>query len=188
MMQRQRGITLLIALIMLVLMTLAAITSFNLGRSNLMVVSNQQHRDEAEASAKAALEEVLSKTAFSETPTTPFGTSNTKSYDANGDGNDDITVKVGETGNSKNPAPCIKNFTVLPADPSDTTSLGCASGVSQQFGIAGASTWGAQCADIIWEVTAIAEDSATEASVTAVMGIRIREDANKTVDSTKYCQ
>lgn len=187
-MLRQQGTTLIVTLIMLVLMTLAAVTAFNMGRGNLLIVSNQQHRDEAKASAIAALEEVLSKPAFSDTPDSPFGTTNSKTYDVNGDGNADITVKVGESADTKNPKPCIKNFTVLPADPSDTTSLGCASGVQQQFGIEGASTWGAQCADIVWEVTAVAEDSTTNATATAVMGIRVREDANKTVSTTNYCQ
>lgn len=187
-MRYAKGSTLIVTLIMLILMTLAAVTAFNMGRGNLLVISNQQHRDEAKASAVAALEEVLSKTAFSETPDMPLGTTNTKSFDVNGDGNNDVTVKVGDTGNASNPKPCIKNFTVLPADPDDTTSLGCASGVQQQFGIEGASTWGAQCADIAWEVTAVAEDTDTNANVTAVMGIRVREDANKTTSSTNYCQ
>lgn len=187
-MTHERGTTLIVTLIMLILMTLAAVTAFNMGRGNLLVINNQQHRDEAKASAVAALEEVLSKTAFSDTPESPFGTTNSKSYDVNGDGNADISVKVGNTADSNNPKPCIKSFTVLPADPNDTTSLGCASGVQQQFGIEGANTWGAQCADIIWDVTAVAEDSATNAKVTAVMGIRVREDANKTVSTTNYCE
>lgn len=186
-MKTQRGATLLVALIMLILMTLAAITSFNLSRSNLVIVGNQQHRSEALGSARAALEEVLSSTRFSDTPSSPLGTGTTKTYDVNGDGTADVTVVVGQSGSTTNPPPCIKSYQVLPVDPSDPTQLGCASGVAQQFGVEGGATWGAQCADIVWEVTAVATDITTGASVTAAQGILAREDANKTVNTANYC-
>lgn len=186
-MNAQRGATLLVALIMLILLTLAAITSFNLSRSNLVIVGNQQHRSEAVASAKSALEEVVSHTYFSDTPATPLGTTNIKTYDVNGDGTPDVTVTVGQTGSTANPPPCIKSYQVLPVDPNDPSQLGCASGVQQQFGVEGSATWGAQCADIVWEVTAAAEDSLTQASTVVAQGIRVREDANKTVNTANYC-
>ena len=97
---RQRGATLLVGLVMLVFMTLIAATSFNLGKSNLQLVGNEQHRIEASTSAKAALEEVLSRAYFSETPSTPFGTTNIKTFDVNGDGAADVTVTVGDSANT----------------------------------------------------------------------------------------
>lgn len=42
--QRQRGVTLLIALIMLIMITLMVVTSFNLGSGNLKIVANAQDR------------------------------------------------------------------------------------------------------------------------------------------------
>ncbi len=186
--QSQRGSTLIIVLIMLILLTLFAFTSFNLSKSNLKMVSNQQFRGEAVASANSAVEEVLSNTYFSDTPATPFGATNTKSYDVNGDGTADVTVIVGDPANpTTNPKPCVKSFQVLPVDPSDTTQLGCASQVQQNFGIEGGATWGAQCADVIWEITAVAQDTKTQASVTMAKGIRIRQDANSTTNPANYC-
>ena len=184
----QRGSTLIVVLIMLVLLTLFAFTSFNLSKSNLRLVSNQQFRGEAIASANSAIEEVLSSTYFSDTPATPFKTTNSKTYDVNGDGKPDVTVTVGDPANvTQNPPPCIKSYQVLPVDPSDTTALGCASQVQQNFGIAGGATWGAQCADVIWEVTAAAADTKTQASTTVAAGIRIRQDANTTTNAANYC-
>ena len=58
---RERGITLVTALIMLVLLTLVALTTFNVGKSNLQIVSNMQQRDEATAAAREVLEEVISR-------------------------------------------------------------------------------------------------------------------------------
>ena len=49
--RRQHGITLVTALILLVVLTLLALTTFNLGKSNLQIVSNMQQRDEAQAAA-----------------------------------------------------------------------------------------------------------------------------------------
>lgn len=185
-MKRQQGATLIVALIMLVLMTLAAVTSFNLGRGNLLIVANQQYRSEAEASAKAVLEEVLSHSYFSDNPAAPLGTSNTKTYDVNNDGSADVTVVVGVAGSTTNPLPCIKSFTILSTAESEAS--GCAAGELQQFGISGATTKVTQCADIVWEITAVAEDQATQASVIAVQGVRAREDVNKTVNTANYCQ
>lgn len=185
---RQSGATLLVALIMLVLMTLAAITSFNLGRSNLLVVGNQQHRSEAEASVKAAMEDVVSKTYFATAPTTPFGSTNSKSYDVNGDNTNDVTVTVGSSGSATNPVPCIKSYTKLSQlSPTDTSVLGCVSSAQQQFGVEGTTPYVLNCADIVWEVTAVATDTATQASVTAVQGINIRQDENETKNTANYC-
>ena len=65
---RQQGVTLIMALVMLVVLTLLALTSFNLTRSNLQIVSNMQQRDEAEAAAREVIEETISSTRFFETP------------------------------------------------------------------------------------------------------------------------
>lgn len=55
----QRGATLVIGLIMLVLITLMVTTAFNLSGTNLKSVANMQSRDEAIAAANNALEVVL---------------------------------------------------------------------------------------------------------------------------------
>lgn len=185
--RRQRGVTLLIGLIMLVLLTLLAVTAFNLSKGNMKAVGNMQNRNEAISTAKSAIEEVLSKTDFSANPATPFGTTNVKSYDVNGDGTTDMTVTVGSSGSTTNPPPCIKSYTILPADPADTTSQGCAASVQQNFGVAGGSTWGSQCADIVWEVTAVAADNVTGATSTVGQGIRLRDDASAAVNTANYC-
>lgn len=179
-MKKQKGITLLTALIMLILMMLAAVMSFKLGRSNSLIVGNQQARQVTTDVAKTALEEVISRQVFAETPATAFGSSNQKSYDINSDGNTDINVIL-------SPAPCIKNYAILPVDPDDTSSQGCVGSAQQSFGVEGAASWGTACADVIWEITAVATDTITETTSTAVQGVRVRQDANATVNSANYC-
>lgn len=55
----QRGVTLIIGLIMLVLITLMVTTAFMLSHTNLKSVGNMQFRDEAVAAANVAIEQVL---------------------------------------------------------------------------------------------------------------------------------
>ena len=68
--KRQRGATLIITLIMLVILTLFAVTGFNLSSVNLKVVGNFQQQKAMEAVAQQAIEQIISTaTPFSLTPT-----------------------------------------------------------------------------------------------------------------------
>lgn len=59
---KQGGISLIVGLIMLVLITLMVVTSFNIAGSHLMVVNNTQIQTELEAAANAAVEQAISST------------------------------------------------------------------------------------------------------------------------------
>lgn len=172
---RQRGATLLVAMVMLVVMTLLAVTSFNLGKGNLQMVGNMQTRVESANAAKAAIEEVISKD-FTITPSAALGSSNSKSYDVNGDGTADVTVTL-------TPAPCVmkaqlvKNAQLIMPEQS-----GCSTDEGQKFGIPGAVTGDSLCSDAIWQIQAVATDSVTQASRTITQGIAVRGQT-----SSSYC-
>lgn len=69
--KRQRGATLLVSLIMLVVLTLFAISAINLSSVNLRIVGNMQRKIEAEAAAQMAIEQVVGDLSnFSAAPTT----------------------------------------------------------------------------------------------------------------------
>lgn len=182
----QAGATLLVGLIMLVLMTLMAVTSFNLGRSNLLIVGNMQSRGESAESAKATLESVISSTHFTTNPNASLSggcATNAKCFDVNGDGNNDITVTL-------TPQPCIKKAQVVKnsqLDLSSATDLGCSTGVTQNLGVAGAVTGDSLCADTTWEITAVATDSTTQSSYTAVQGVAVRVDAASGTNAAYLC-
>src|SRR5205823_12777067 len=111
---RQRGATMIVSLIMLLLITLLAISSFTLGKGNLQIVGNMQQRQQAFAAAQAALATVISSTQFTTTPAdairNPCGAhtpcmngnvtidcnsvANTACVDINGDGVPDVNVAV----------------------------------------------------------------------------------------------
>ncbi|MES2125913.1 MAG: PilX N-terminal domain-containing pilus assembly protein [Pseudomonadota bacterium] len=172
---RERGITLIIALVMLVMLTLLALTSFNLGKANMQIVSNMQQRDEAIGAADAALEEVISSTRFFTSPEdaipTPCnGAANTRCIDTNGDGVPDVTVKL-----TPKPA-CVKAQAIKNSalDLTKADDVGCAVGSNQSFGVAGAVTGNSLCADSVWDVHAVATDVVTQAKVEVTKGISVR--------------
>jgi Tfp pilus assembly protein PilX len=67
----QRGATLIVGLVMLVLLTIMVSSAFTLSTINTKAVGNQQVREEAVAAADAALELVLSESAFYKTSARP---------------------------------------------------------------------------------------------------------------------
>ena len=84
----QRGATLIVGLIMLVLLTLVVTSAFMLSSGNLKAVGNMQFRDEAIAAANLAIEQVIS----SDFTTLPVGS--TVPVDIDQDGTDDYSVTV----------------------------------------------------------------------------------------------
>ena len=66
---KQKGATLFVALILLVIMTLFAISSINMGTVNLKIVGNMQATKSLDAVNQSALEQVISQSANFTTPT-----------------------------------------------------------------------------------------------------------------------
>ena len=185
---RQHGATLIVALIILILLTLFAVTSFNLGKSSLQTVGNAQSRNEAMAAAQQAVEEAVSTTRLFQTPNAVIlngvascndGAANTKCVDVNGDDTPDITVTLTPTPTCISATP-ILNSALNPSLPNDA---GCAIQAGQGFGVAGANTGGSLCSDSLWEVNAVAQDNITGAQYTVTQGIGVRV-ANDDVSAT----
>ena len=84
----QRGITLFVGLIMLVLITLMVTSAFTLSTSNLKSVGNMQARDEAIAAANQAIEHVLSS------PFTTAPAAEEINVDINNDGVTDYVASI----------------------------------------------------------------------------------------------
>lgn len=171
---RQAGATLLVSMIFLVLMTLFAVTTFNIGKGNLQVVDNRQRHNEAMAAAQEAIEDATSTTRLFESPNNiylkPCSGSNTKCMDTNGDGKTDVVVRL-------TPAPnCVKAATVknISLDVTKSDDAGCLVGAAQSFGVAGAVTGDSLCSDSLWEINAEAVDTQTQAKVVVTQGVAVR--------------
>jgi len=172
---RQRGFVLVVALVMLVMLILLALSSFNMVKGDLQIVSNMQQRNEAVAAATQTLEEVISSPRFITTPNDALaspcnGAANTRCVDSNGDGKPDVTVTLA-------PAPhCVKAQAIKNSalDVTKADDIGCSLGGNQAFGVAGAVTGDSLCDDSVWEAHAIATDNVTEAKAEATLGISVR--------------
>lgn len=175
---QQRGLTLIVSLIILVLMTLLAVTSFNMEKNDLNVVGNMQQRIQASDAARTVLETTYSSPTFLNTPSSAIigncggaTVANSDCFDVNGDGSDDVKVAI-------SPAPtCVMAQTILNStlNLSNQDDLGCAVGISNQAGIVGASTSGASlCANTVWELNAVATDLASGAQSTVTAGAAAR--------------
>lgn len=186
--KRQAGTTLVIGMIMLVLMTLLAVTSFNLGRGEFQIISNMQFQSEAASAAQMALEQVVSNLNFTSSPANVFATpcsgANTICFDNNGDGTNDVTVTIKSRSDPARPvcvaAKIIKNASLVLSNPDD---LGCAAGAGQSFGVVGTATGDSLCADSVWDVQAEAVDSVTQAKATITQGIAVRVSSDNIINS-----
>lgn len=153
--RQQRGSTLLVGLIMLVLLTLVAVSAINSTTTSVQMVGNAQFREEATAAAQKAIEKVISTGDFRNTIPPP------QTININGVANYTVTFS---------PAPSCVSF--KPVDPTDpTTPPECASSI------------GAVCFWTVWDIRAVVEDPATGASVAVHQGIRTVAGLNAGVAS-----
>lgn len=169
----QRGVALLMGLIMLVVMTLFAVTIFKLGKGGLQIVGNMQLRNQAQAAAQSAIEEVLSTATFVTTPANAIrspcgGVANKICVDVNGDGVTDVNVVVTPTCVS------VKIIPVAALSFSNANDVGCLVGLSQEFGVSGASNNDSLCANMLWDINAVATDPINNAQFSVNQGVAVR--------------
>ena len=168
----QRGVTLVVGMIMLVLITLLVLASFHLGRNNLEIVGNAQQRNEALAAAQQTIEAAVDSPLLTSSPGSIFPTpcsgwpANTLCYDVNADGTNDVVVQI-------TPAPTCVKGQVIPltslslTDPNDQP---CRIQVQQCFGQEGCASTGSSCANSLWDIRAVAQNLAPNGTSAASRG------------------
>ena len=140
----QRGSTLLISLIMLVLLTLMAFSAIESTTMGMQVVGNAQFRAEATSAAQQAIEKVISSTAF----TTTAPTAQTISVN-----NSNYTVTF-------SPAPTCSQYQVVVSATEKNLPTECyASEVNL-------------CYRTVWDITAVVDDLNTGVKVTVHQGVK----------------
>ncbi len=142
----ERGATLVMSLILLVLITLIVTTAFTLSTTNLKAVANMQARDEAIAAANKAIEQVFSST-FTAAPT-----AEAINVDIDNDSTTDYVVNIATP-------TCIRATLDTPPTVS-SVSLGTA--------LSSVSTW-----NTVWDVEAEVEDNRSGARTIVNAGIRV---------------
>lgn len=177
---RQRGATLVMALIFLVLLSLFAVNAFLGATSGQRIVGNMQSRQESQAAAQTVIEQVLSSEAFARQPAAVASAP--------------VTVTVGGVAYTVRltpPPSCYRVRTVKNSE-LDATIAGdrscMRSGSLQQPGVEQSSAQltgqvadTSLCADTEWNIRAQVTDGRTGAQMAVHQGVAIRmaeSDAN----------
>ena len=146
----QRGATLIVGLIMLVLITLVITAAFMISSGNLREVGNMQFRNEATAAANAATEEVINSLLIGGSTVAP--PAQDIAVDINKDGTTDYNVHI-------SPPTCVRASVAAPGF-SSSLSLGQVM-TTQAF-------W-----NTVWDVQADVIDAVTGATVQIHQGVRV---------------
>jgi Tfp pilus assembly protein PilX len=181
--KRERGATLIVALVFLVMLALFGLSAYQTSMTDQKSSGNMQARNEALNAAQQAIETTISTPQFVSTPAnalptpnplitqpSPCGTANVFCSDHDNDGVGDYIVRL-------QPAPsCVASaiIKVIDLNIANAEDLGCAVGQVQQFGIAGAAVGDSLCANTTWNVTAEAAATTSGAKVTISQGVGIR--------------
>ena len=157
--KKQEGATLLIGLIMLILLTLMAVTTFNIGKGNLQIVGNMQFRNETLREAEKAVETAISK---------PTGVSVASTTTAGG-----YVVTVTPTLVQAH----VKKNSVI--DLRNPAEVGCTLGESTNRGVEGAATGNSLCAKTLYNLRVTAVDTVTNATVVIDQGVSVQVPTEK---------
>jgi Tfp pilus assembly protein PilX len=172
--RKQRGATLAVALIMLVLITLFALSSMKTATTSLKITGNTQTKSEALNAAQEAIEAVVSTPQFIADPANavinPCAGPNTRCADVTGDGAPEYMTTLAPQPVCMSAKP-IKNDALNLASAED---LGCSAGQQQQFGVAGAVTGNSLCTNSVWEISARSQGLNSGAAVTVRQGVGVR--------------
>ncbi len=174
----QRGVTLVVALIMLVALSLLAAWAVKSSTMNLNVVGNMQARQQALAVAQTAIERTISSAEFTQQPAVVA--SRSIPFDVDGDGVADYTAQL-------SPAPAcyrLRPVKMAELDPESAADVPCLRSSSASNSGIDASTipvGDSLCADSEWQLRAVTTDPVTGARVAINQGVAVRglvTDAN----------
>jgi len=179
---RQRGATLIIALIMLVALAMLSAWAFNGSQMNMRVVGNSQARQEAVTAAQTAVEMTISTPAFAVDPAAVAASA--IPIDIDGDAQADYQVQL-------TPPPSCYRVRVLkvneldPGNAGDRACLGSSASPNPGIETAGATpaTGDSLCADSEWNIRAVVADPRTNANAAVNQGVAIRSLSTDTANA-----
>lgn len=173
----QKGSTLLVSMIMLVVLTLLVVYAIRSGNTNLKIAGNMQVQAEAEAAAQQVIEQTVAQIALATTDISTIGTQ-TVTVPV---GNSSYTVVVPALATK-----CIFTTPVLNSslDTSNPNDVACFATSDEDKAVTSTGTLTTKpsaCSTQQWEIEATATDNLSGVQVTGVQGVTVR------VPSTTTC-
>jgi type II secretory pathway pseudopilin PulG len=156
--KQQQGSTLLVGMIMLILLTLIAVSAIESTTSSVQMVGNAQFREEATAAAQQAVENVISSSTFTTTPPSP------QSIDINQDGSADYIVSF--------EAPSCSSYKAVNTAIESPLPKDC-------YGSPGM----VLCYRTTWDIPAVVNDATTGAGVSLHQGVKLLVGLNAALSS-----
>jgi Tfp pilus assembly protein PilX len=159
---QQGGMTLLVSLIMLVVLTLFAVTAIRTGNIGFKIVGNQQAQKLMEAAARQAIEQTVSNLGNFDalTPVAPSST---------------VAQRICVNANSGDPVVAIPPAACVSGTQVDVAPVRCISTKRSQFD---SLTQPMATYDNTWEIVTTVTDSVTGAKATYHQGVKIRMLSN----------
>jgi Tfp pilus assembly protein PilX len=157
--KQQQGSTLLVGMIMLILLTLIAVSAIESTTSSIQMVGNAQFREEATAAAQQAIENVISTSTFTTTPPSQ------QNIDINQDGTADYSV-------SFTPAPTCSSYKAVNTATETGLPKDC-------YGSPGT----VLCYRTTWDIPAVVNDVTTGAKVSLHQGVKVLVGINAALTS-----
>lgn len=169
--QRQAGITLVVSLIMLIVLTLLVVSAIRFGNINLKIAGNAQAEAEATAAAQVGIEKMLVEVVAAE----KIDTVPAKPALAVSTGGFSYSVRV-----EKPVCVLTKNIPNTSLDPTNAADVGCfedtgGEPIMDQYG--NPILKPSACRSQQWDIEASVTDAATGAKVGMLQGIKARVPA-----------
>lgn len=169
--RRQSGMTLVIVLVMLVVVSLLVASAIRFANINLRITGNMQSEVEAAAAAQVAVESTI--TAMVATPN--IGTIAAQPAVSVATGGQTYTVAI-----SKPACVFTKNISTSSLDPTKTADQACFEDLDKEKQLLSTgvlSTTPSACKDQQWDVSASVDDARTGAKTTVLQGVSMRVGA-----------
>ncbi len=185
-MHKQKGVVLLIGMMMLILLTLMAVAALKFGTSNFALVNNQQTRGEAIRSAEQVIDQLINNQEIAlANNANLFNTT----YTCNGVALAANQIPIGIVSATAcdyrvvvNTPVCIKRLPIKQASLNFAVAddLGCSKSVDQaSLGVEGAAAGDSLCSEVTWDVSATANDAFQQNNVTVTQGVGQRVASTK---------
>lgn len=169
----QRGASLVVSLVLLLLLSLMAANAFKNAANSLRIVGNTQSRQESLAAAQKAIEQTISSAAFSTDPEAVAATP--VPVDINGDGTNDYTVSLDPKPNCYR-SRTIKTSELNPEVPADLACVQSSnlinSGLDSDDAVSLAGN--SMCATMEWDIAATVSDTASNTDLAVHQGVSVR--------------
>lgn len=188
---RQRGTTLVVAMLFLLILSLFAISSSNSSATNTLVTANMIARQEALAATQWLIDTTISSTLFATSPKEVAA--GTYELDLDRNGTVDYRPRL-------DPAPACQRARPLKAvelDPADESDLACmVSGVVTHSGLdtpdLAATTGDSLCANTEWNVRAVVDGAAAAVDNADLSGVVVAVNQGVavrvlTTEANDYC-